>query len=114
YESLQDARTGNSPLNSSYQNQNNPQTIYASYDSFNECPDIVSFDLILQQNPIFEMVDFYKKCFGESIEITAPDGFSYIWNTGETSQHIVVESEGEYFVEISNLHCSVTRQIFVE
>lgn len=34
---------------------------------------------------------------GESLTLTAPEGFSYEWNTGETTESIEVTTSGEYF-----------------
>lgn len=35
-------------------------------------------------------------CEGETIDLMAPEGFSYQWNTGETDKSIEVDSEGFY------------------
>lgn len=37
-------------------------------------------------------------CEGDSIVLSAPDLLSYDWNTGDTSQHILVDSAGQYKV----------------
>jgi hypothetical protein len=48
-------------------------------------------------------------CEGESVTLTADDANSYKWNTGDTSQSIVVNSEGDYFVIVTNeFGCSDT------
>ncbi len=46
---------------------------------------------------------------GESILLTAGEGESYLWSTGETSQNIVVAAAGEYTVEVTYKNgCSAT------
>ncbi len=41
-------------------------------------------------------------CDGESAELSAPAGFTYLWSTGETSQSITVDSTGGYNVTVSS------------
>ncbi len=45
----------------------------------------------------------YDLCPGDSIILSAPSGFSYLWNTGETTQEIVADTTGLYSVTIENL-----------
>ena len=37
-------------------------------------------------------------CEGDDIELTANYGDSYLWNTGETTQSIMVSESGKYFL----------------
>ena len=41
-------------------------------------------------------------CQGGSVQLTASDGNSYLWSTGETTQNINVSSSGNYMVTITN------------
>ena len=41
-------------------------------------------------------------CDGESVELTAPAGFAYLWNTGEASQSITVSNTGGYNVTVTS------------
>ena len=41
-------------------------------------------------------------CPGESVELTAPDGFEYQWSNGATSQSITVGDQGNYSVIIDD------------
>ncbi|MBC8172868.1 MAG: gliding motility-associated C-terminal domain-containing protein [Chitinophagales bacterium] len=51
-------------------------------------------------------------CEGEDTELTAPyAGVSYIWNTGETTQTITVDTEGEYSV-IVDFECDTNEYSF--
>jgi hypothetical protein len=47
-------------------------------------------------------------CDGETIELSANYGDSYLWNTGETSQTISVTQAGNYSVNVSNSNCEIT------
>ena len=40
-------------------------------------------------------------CAGESVNLTAPAGYRYLWNTGATSRTIMVNTSGHYFVTVS-------------
>lgn len=44
----------------------------------------------------------YSLCDNDSILLTAPSGFSYLWNTGNTTQSIIIDSTGSYEVIISD------------
>ena len=39
-------------------------------------------------------------CSGESVELVAPEGYTYLWSNGATSQSIVVEEAGSYLVTV--------------
>ncbi|HEX7708971.1 MAG TPA: FG-GAP-like repeat-containing protein [Thermoanaerobaculia bacterium] len=48
-------------------------------------------------------------CEGGSVTLTAPDGYSYLWSTGATTQSIAVTASGSYGVTVTNAHgCSAT------
>ncbi len=114
YFSLNDARNASSPLNFIYQNQTNPQTIYASFSNSTGCPDIVSFLLIVNQNPIWDQQENYQKCEDSPIELMAPEGYTYLWSTGETTSQITIMEEGTYSVQITGEHCTIEKNILVE
>lgn len=44
-------------------------------------------------------------CHGDSIILEAPEGLSYLWNTGSEDKEVVVSSEGAYQVTVAR-HCS--------
>ena len=46
-------------------------------------------------------------CQGGTVTLSAPSGYTYLWNTGETTQSIVVSASGSYSVEVTNANgCS--------
>jgi hypothetical protein len=57
-------------------------------------------------------------CQGQSLELNAPQGFAYLWSTGETTQSIQVTEMGEYNVRVSpidnNACASVSKTITIE
>ena len=56
-------------------------------------------------------------CLGESVLLDAqnPDAASWEWNTGETSQTILVDSAGEYSVEITSVGgCEINDTIHIQ
>ncbi|MGH7487638.1 MAG: hypothetical protein ACREMY_18845, partial [bacterium] len=56
------------------------------------------------------------QCAGPPVTLTAkPDGMSYVWSTGETTQTITVSAAGSFLVTVSNANgCSTSSFIFVE
>lgn len=51
-------------------------------------------------------------CEGEDVDLTAPYGaVSYLWSTGETTQSINVDEEGEYTVTV-DMECEVLEYTF--
>lgn len=52
---------------------------------------------------------------GDVLELTANDGFDYLWNTGATSRTISVTAAGNYSVTIDDgAGCTATTSIFVQ
>ncbi len=51
---------------------------------------------------------------GNSITLTAPDGYSYLWNTGSNTQNIVVDTTGIFSVVVTNsFDCAYTDSLVV-
>ena len=44
-------------------------------------------------------------CSGESVELSAPDGYDYYWSNGETTQTITVTEQGNYNVIVQEDDC---------
>jgi len=54
-------------------------------------------------------------CMGETVDLSADAGYTYNWNTGETSQMITVDADGIYSVSIDDGNgCFGTTSIYVE
>lgn len=42
-------------------------------------------------------------CFGNDVTLTAPSGYtSYLWSSGETTQSIIVSTNGSYYVQVTD------------
>ncbi len=51
-------------------------------------------------------------CEGNSIVLTASEGISYLWSTGESSKTITINKAGDYSVMVTNLNgCETSSQI---
>lgn len=48
-------------------------------------------------------------CLGDSVVLSAPAGYTYLWSTGATTQSITITSSGSYQVTVTNANgCSTT------
>ncbi|CAN5311840.1 ice-binding family protein [soil metagenome] len=50
-------------------------------------------------------------CQGDSVILTASNGLSWLWSTGDTSQSITIYSSGNYTVAVTNACGSVTSSV---
>jgi len=80
------------------------------------CTDQKSINLIVSENPIaaFHGIDTLELHDGEVLD--AGSGLSsYLWNTGDTTERIVITTEGMYSVEMeSQISCVGTDSVFVK
>ena len=64
-------------------------------------------------NPVIEAIGDSTICAGTSVVIESPLGNSYLWNTGEITQSITVDSAGVYEVLYTDLNgCSASSAPF--
>lgn len=114
-----------SPLTTTFSNTTPyEQAIYARAENTNSCTRI--FKVILSVNKLpnvktEETVYYCLNKFPETININAgiiedaPENYSYIWSTGETSYHIDVNEIGDYRVTVTNANgCTKNRVITIE
>lgn len=118
--SLSDAEQSINGLNPTFQNTESPQTIFVRLENSNntDCFTTASFDLIVNTQPVLEMETVWSICEGDSIIVTADNGYdSYLWSTGETTNAIVVTLPGDYWVIASNIYgglvCEATKNVEV-
>jgi len=45
-------------------------------------------------------------CEGDSVVLTGPDGFNYLWSNGQTTQSITVKEAGKYALSVFDEYCS--------
>lgn len=77
----------------------------------------VPFTLTQQNEPGNPVAKIYSNkphqiCYGDSIELTAKAGLSYVWSTGATTQKIMVHEPGEYSVTITDYCGTATSEPF--
>jgi PKD repeat protein len=53
-------------------------------------------------SPNLNLSGVQEVCDGESLTLTAESGFDYLWNTTESSQSIDIDTDGEYYVTITD------------
>jgi gliding motility-associated-like protein len=119
YLSAEDAAAGTGALPDDYTNTANPQVIYAKVtNTLTGCYAISQFTIEAVLKPVIDMEDTYALCQGETVILTAPDGFdSYLWSTGQTTQSIQTGGRGSYAVTVFITHgdvtCEASKQITV-
>lgn len=80
--------------------------IYAlSVVGANGCPSDGTDEMTLTVNPlpatpVINASGPLAFCENDNVSLTAPAGFTYLWNTGETSQQITVASSGTFSVQV--------------
>ena len=76
---------------------------------------MVLTNLTVIQNPTPNLGNDTLVCDGLSVIVDAGSGFSsYLWNSGQTTQSIVVNSDGLYSVQVSNSNgCSASDSVNV-
>ncbi len=53
-------------------------------------------------------------CSGDTLPLSAPDGSSYVWSTGQTTQSISINADGQYWVLVNNVVCTYSDTINIE
>ena len=53
-----------------------------------------------KEQPTVAVIGATQLCFGDSVKLQAPAGFTYLWSTRETSQSIMVKKGGAYSVQV--------------
>lgn len=71
-------------------------------------PSIDQFLFVKEQECVSPQVQITSAgpmvlCEGQTLTLSAPNGFEYLWSTGETTQNISVNTEGEYGVRVSQI-----------
>ena len=105
--------TGETSDNITLQNSSNISLIVT--DS-NGCSGSDQMAITFVANPdVSPIVDSVSICANETATLNAlNDGYTYLWNTKETTQTIDVNSGGKYSVVISNGECFATANIIVK
>ncbi|MFN3939386.1 MAG: hypothetical protein ACK4IY_02285, partial [Chitinophagales bacterium] len=82
--------------------------------SDNGCVGSAEICVTVNPNPECWIEGVLEFCEGTCTTLTAPSGYSYLWNTGATSQSIEVCAAGSYSVTITDANgCSSTCEVYV-
>ena len=110
--SFEDADAGLDPLPQPYINTLAAETLFARVTKNGTgCRAVTAFSILVTPLPEINMPSEYTLCAGGTVTLTAPDNFdSYLWSTGETTQSIEVNEEGEYLLTVARDHGSVVCQ----
>lgn len=79
------------------------------------CFKIIRLNLTLNPKPNIQLPESIDFCKGKTVTLDAGSGFkSYLWNTGATTQTIVVSTPGTYSVKVTNnFGCENTDTVLV-
>jgi len=120
HETENNAALGVMPLPSNFISME--KTIYLRGESENACYGIGSLELIISPFPNVLAFNEYNLCASEfplnlssGIIIDGTQNFNFEWNTGETSQEIMIYEGGNYSLRITNaeIGCGRTVQFLV-
>ena len=71
------------------------------------CEVVDNFKVIIEQGPVLSLPNDTFVCAGRNLFLDAENpGFTFQWNTGETTQAIHPDTSGIYRVSVSNNNCS--------
>lgn len=117
YLTANNALTETNPLPNIFNNTTaNNQTIFARVVNGPDCYDVVPVELVVNtfDPPNFEDESAYL-CKGDQITLSVDSGFSsYLWNTGDTSNTILVNTVGDYSVTVKDVNgCEKTKKFKV-
>jgi hypothetical protein len=66
------------------------------------CPGVDDIDVVIHDNPIFDLGSDIETCDGETIVLDAGVWVTYLWSNGSTAQTIDVTSTGAFGVAITD------------
>jgi gliding motility-associated-like protein len=112
-----DADAGINALSELYTATQSITTIYARliHNYITACYDVVSFQLLLNENPTLQLQEVYYICDDSTVTLFAGNGYdNYLWSTDETSPSITVSEAGSYTVTVTDGLCDASGEITVE
>jgi len=94
----------------------NQQIIYARIINGADCYGIIPITLVVNTfSPSNFQDETTSLCIGSTTTLSVTSGFSsYLWNTGETSNSIIVTTSGNYSVKVTDINgCEKTKKFTV-
>ncbi len=96
----------NNGANSAKQTVNSPGTYVLTAEN-GTCQTVDKITLSMDDEPELNMPELFEVCQGQSAEIVATNNanWTYIWNTGESSNAISKDQSGWYVLNVENGTC---------
>ncbi len=120
YKSLNGAENqiSSEQLNNNHSIQSGVNTIFVRIDSSNGCHQIVQLQLTLVNVPEIPILNEITLCETGIVSVNAGSGFnSYTWSNNATTQSIVINQAGNYWITVTKNHnstvCSTTKNFSV-
>ena len=110
---LANAQSGTGAI-SSIQNITGTQVFYIRFTGPNGCPVTGTLSITLRASKKSDTLKDETICPGTRVTLDAGVGFtSYLWNTGATTQSIIV-GEGNYYVDLNFNGCTYRQHVIVK
>jgi len=77
-----------------------------------ECPDTTTTFVAVVPPPVITIAHDTTLCHGATLSVEQPDALSYLWNNGDTTPSITVDSAGTFQVSVTNIGCRVESDSF--
>lgn len=82
------------------------------------CSDTVTYDMEVEESPMVDVIALSATefCLGDSVQLETilDPNYTYLWNTGETTNTIVTDSADVYVVNVSHIVTSCTNSDSIE
>jgi gliding motility-associated-like protein len=104
---------------SSYSMSNTNNIVYVRVIAANGCHKVVELKIYFINSPVIHMENNYPLCVDKYVVIYAGVGYaSYLWSTGQTTEHITITQPGNYWVTVTENHaaglvCSSTKNFTI-
>lgn len=113
HSTLVNAQSGSGAI-SSIQNITGTQVFFIRFTSGNGCPTTGKLTITLSASKKSDTLQDKTICPGTRVTLDAGAGFtSYLWNTGATTQSIIV-GEGNYYVDLNFNGCTYRQNVIVK
>lgn len=90
-----------------------PNILIDSFVDIIGCDSIRIYSLVLKQLPIVNLGNDTTFCTGDTVVLSVQPFYSVLWSTGATTDSIIVDSTGLYWVNVNDSICSNSDTISV-
>lgn len=77
------------------------------------CPKFRAYNVTVNNMPTGIITVGKGGCKGDTVRLTGPPGYTYLWSTGATTQSIVINTIGIYTLQIIKFGCTTTLSVNV-